>query len=135
MDVAIVMGLFGVLGLLIGYRVGSVLGARAETDRSYRIRNVLVVLVGIVLSAIVSAIGFLSLGALALGLMGGAIAGLKMGYGKSVGMWERHDRAFRVNADHVAAAESQRAAAEDGMTGSERASRVMVSVPDDERSA
>lgn len=128
MDVIIVTMLFGVLGIVIGYKVGYELGELAQTDRQYWLRNGAVVLVGIVISAVVSALGLITLVGLALGLIGGAIAGLKFGYGKSVGVWAKHDRLFRVNKDHVSAAASAKEAREAGMTEEERAKRELVSV-------
>ena len=44
MDVIIVTMLFGVLGIVIGWKVGSVWGSLAETDRQYWMRNLAVVL-------------------------------------------------------------------------------------------
>lgn len=128
MDVIIVTMLFGVLGIVIGYKVGYVLGEGAETDRQYWLRNAGAVLVGIVISAVVSALGLITLVGLALGLIGGAIAGLKFGYGKSVGVWAKHDRVFRVNKDHVDAAASAQEARDAGMTEEERAGRDLMSV-------
>lgn len=131
MDVIIVTMLFGVLGILIGWKVGSVWGASAPDDRRYWLRNLAVVLAGTVLSAVVSLIGLPTLAGLCIGLIGGGITGLKMGYGKSVGIWQKHDRLFRVNRDQVAAARSAEAAKGDGMTQDERARRDLVSVDGD----
>ena len=128
MDVIIITMLFGVLGIMIGYKVGYVLGEGAQTDRQYWLRNAAAVLVGIVLSAVVSALGLMTLVGLTLGLIGGAIAGLKFGYGKSVGVWQKHDRVFRVNREHVDAASSAQEARNAGMTEEERAQRDLVSV-------
>lgn len=130
MDVVIVTMLFGVLGIVIGYKVGQVLGQAAQTDRQYWLRNLAVVLVGIAVSAVVAATGLVTLVGLALGLIGGAIAGLKFGYGKSVGVWNKHDTVFRVNKDQVKAAQSAREAQEAGMTEEQRAQRDLVSVGD-----
>lgn len=130
MDVVIITMLFGVLGIVIGYKVGQVLGQGAETDRQYWLRNLAAVLVGVLISAVVAATGLVTLVGLALGLIGGAIAGLKFGYGKSVGPWNKHDTVFRVNKDQVKAAESARKAKESGMTEQERSQRDLVSVED-----
>lgn len=130
MDVVIVTMLFGVLGIVIGYKVGQVLGQAAQTDRQYWLRNLAVVLAGIAVSAAVAATGLVTLMGLALGLIGGAIAGLKFGYGKSVGVWNKHDAVFRVNKDQVKAAQSAREAREAGMTEEQRAQRDLMSVGD-----
>ena len=70
-DVIIVTMLFGVLGIVIGWKVGSVWGSLAETDRQYWMRNLAVVLVGIALSAVVAATGLTTLMGLTVGLIGG----------------------------------------------------------------
>lgn len=131
MDVIIVTMLFGVLGIVIGWKVGTVWGSLAETDRQYWMRNLAVVLIGIVLSAVVAATGMTTLMGLTVGLIGGSIAGLKMGFGKSVGVWQKHDRYFRVNKDQVKAGETARRARSEGMTERQRAERDLMSVAPD----
>lgn len=128
MDVVIVTMLFGVLGIVIGYKAGLEAGKQAVDDHQYWMRNLAAVLIGAVVSAVVMATGLLALMGLGMGLIGGAIAGLKFGYGKSVGLWRKHDTVFRVNKDQVAAADSAKQAREDGMTEQERAGRSLVSV-------
>ena len=68
--------------------------------------NVATLLVG----AIATALSCLTPGAvligLVLGLMAGTIAGLKMGFGESVGPWKARDRFFRVNKDQLRRAEN-----------------------------
>ncbi len=98
MDVIVVTMLFGVLGIVIGYKAGLEAGKTAESDRQYWMRNVAALLIGVVISAVVAATGLLTLMGLSLGLIGGAVAGLKFGYGKSVGLWRKHDTVFRVSA-------------------------------------
>ena len=129
MGVIVVALLFGVLGIVIGWKVGSSLGEGAADDRQYWLRNLAVVVVGVLLSTLISALGLMTVAALGIGLIGGGIAGLKMGYGKSVGVWRRHDEYFRVNRDQVSAADAARRAREAGMTEEEMASRDLVSVP------
>lgn len=131
MDVIIVTMLFGVLGIVIGWKVGTVWGSLAETDRQYWMRNLAVVLIGVVLSAVVAATGMTTLMGLTVGLIGGSIAGLKMGFGKSVGVWQKHDRYFRVNKDQVKASETARRARSEGMTERQRAERDLMSVAPD----
>ena len=49
---------------------------------------------------------------LVIGLIGGTVAGMKMGFGESVGPWKAHDRYFRVNKDQLRRSEnSERAEA------------------------
>lgn len=131
MDVIIVTMLFGVLGIVIGWKVGSVWGSLAETDRQYWMRNLAVVLVGIALSAVVAATGLTTLMGLTVGLIGGSIAGLKMGFGKSVGVWQKHDRYFRVNKEHMKASDAAQRARSEGMTERQRAERDLMSVAPD----
>ena len=128
MDVVVVTMLFGVLGIMIGYKAGLEGGKTAANDRQYWARNGVALLVGVAVSAVVAATGLLTLMGLSIGLNGGAVAGLKFGYGKSVGLWRKHDTVFRVNKDQVAAADSAKQARDEGMTEEERAKRDLVSV-------
>ena len=128
MDVVVVTMLFGVLGIMIGYKAGLEGGKTAANDRQYWARNGVALLVGVAVSAVVAATGLLTLMGLSIGLIGGAVAGLKFGYGKSVGLWRKHDTMFRVNTDQVAAADSAKQARDEGMTEEERAKRDLVSV-------
>ena len=128
MDVVVVTMLFGVLGIMIGYTAGLEGGKTAANDRQYWARNGVALLVGVAVSAVVAATGLLTLMGLSIGLIGGAVAGLKFGYGKSVGLWRKHDTMFRVNKDQVAAADSAKQARDEGMTEEERAKRDLVSV-------
>ncbi len=128
MDVIVVTMLFGVLGILIGYKAGLEAGKTVENDRQYWTRNIAALLIGVAISAVVAATGLLTLMGLSIGLIGGAVAGLKFGYGKSVGLWRKHDTVFRVNKDQVAAADSAKQARDEGMTEEERAKRDLVSV-------
>lgn len=127
MDVVIVTMLFGVLGIMIGWKVGTVWGESAEDDHTYWMRNLIAVMVGSLVAFVVLITGLITLVGLGVGLIGGAIAGLKMGYGKSVGIWQKHDRLFRVNRDQLAAAEADKDAKEKGMTRKQRAERELVS--------
>ena len=128
MDVVVVTMLFGVLGIMIGYKAGLEGGKTAANDRQYWARNGVALLVGVAVSAVVAATGLLTLMGLSIGLIGGAVAGLKFGYGKLVGLWRKHDTVFRVNKDQVAAADSAKQARDEGMTEEERAKRDLVSV-------
>ena len=136
-DVAIfiVMLLFFVFGVLLGYGVGHELGKRAQTNAQYWLYNLLAVTAGVALSAVVSAFGLRSVAGMAIGAIAGAIVGIKFGYGKSVGVWRRHDRVFRVNADQVSAEDSARAAAGRGQTEEQAASRELISVGGSDKGA
>ena len=121
--------LFGVLGIMNSAdKAGLEGGKTAANDRQYWARNGVALLVGVAVSAVVAATGLLTLVGLSIGLIGGAVAGLKFGYGKSVGLWRKHDTVFRVNKDQVAAADSAKQARDEGMTEEERAKRDLVSV-------
>lgn len=130
MDVAvfIVMLMFFVFGVLLGNKIGHLLGERAETSKQYWLYNLAVVAGGIVLSAVVSAFGLKTVAGFTIGLIAGGIMGLKFGFGKSVGVWEKHDRAFRVNADQLDAAQAEKRAEERGESAEEARERELISV-------
>ncbi len=128
MAVVIVAMLFGVLGIILGWRIGTVWGAGAKDDHQYWMRNLAAVLIGIAVAAVITATGLVTLLGLGIGMLGGCIAGLKMGYGKSVGAWAKADKFFRVNKDQVEAAKSAERAKNAGMSEQEQANRDMVSV-------
>lgn len=121
---AVIALLFMVLGILIGNKVGETLATHVGSNRQYWAFNALALLAGIVIAAFVSALGLLWLAGLTIGLIGGVIFGLKMGYGKSVGAWAAHDRHFRVNADQVKAGD----AVKRGEDPDEIAQRELISV-------
>ena len=122
--VVIIALLFMVLGILIGNKVGETLATRLSGSKQYWAYNAIAVVVGIVIAAFVSALGLLWLAGLTIGLIAGAIFGLKMGYGKSVGAWAKHDRHFRVNVDQLKAGE----AVKRGEDPDEIAQRDLISV-------
>lgn len=93
-------------GLMIGYKVGEQEGLRCVTRREYLLANVKVLVVGTLASALIWATGWLLLSGIAIGCMAGAIAGLKMSFGESVGPWKAHDRFWRVNKDQLRRAEN-----------------------------
>ena len=88
--------LFG-FGIAIGYAVGDRLAVECITKKQYWLANGAVIVVGIALAAIVQYSELILLYAGVVGLIGGAIAGLKFGFGESVGLWKAHDEMFRVN--------------------------------------
>lgn len=130
--VAVVAALLAVFGIVVGWKAGQEWGSRAADDRGYWLRNLGALCAGGVVSALVAASGLVTLVALPAGLVGGAVAGLKAGYGKSVGAWRRHDEFLGVNRDQVEAAEASRRARESGMSEREMAERDLMSVRGDE---
>lgn len=113
-DVAtfIVIALLLVLGVMLGWRIGSELGDRAVTTKDYWVYNIGVLVAGMFFVALVSTLGLPVLGACGLGIMAGGLLGLKLQFGESVGPWKVHDKAFNINKD-------QQKVAEEG-TGEER---------------
>ena len=131
---AIVAILLLLFGIVIGAKIGGELAKQCVTRREYWIANLKVVGVGIVVSALVTATGWLMLAGIPVGGMAGAIATLKMDFGESVGPWKAHDTFFRVNKDQVrragsANAEAVRRARRDGTP-----EPVVISVQDDAES-
>ena len=55
MDVVVVTMLFGVLGIMIGYKAGLEGGKTAANDRQYWARNGVALLAGVAVSAVVAA--------------------------------------------------------------------------------
>lgn len=110
-DVIIVMMLFMVFGIILGYGVGQILGKRAQDNRQYWVANALLLGAGILISALSALSNLIALVSLSLGLIAGGVTGIKFGYGRSVGIWRRHDRMFRVSADQLKADDDSRKAA------------------------
>ena len=94
--------LFAAFGILLGFHAGEEWGARCEGTAGYAVANLAAVLIGSVLFMVVWATGYVVgevtrielvvVGMLAIGAVAGAIAGLKFGYGDSVGPWKFVDR-------------------------------------------
>lgn len=127
-DVVVVMMLFMVFGIVLGYGAGQILGKRAQDDRQFWRANAGLLAAGVLVSAVSAYTGLLALVALSIGLIAGGVAGIKFGYGRSVGIWRRHDRLFRINADHLEADRAAREAQERGQTAREAQERDLVSV-------
>lgn len=81
--------------IYLGFVVGNSLGERALSTRAYWLWHVAMVILCVVLTVLLSP--FLLLTVTPLGFLGGTIAGLKMGFGESVGPWKLLDRFFNVN--------------------------------------
>ena len=98
--------MFLLFGTVTGVGVGERLVVRCVTKREYVIANVIVLLVGAFACAVAMLTPFPVLVVLVIGLMGGTVAGLKLGFGESVGPWKAHDRYFRVNKDQLRRSET-----------------------------
>lgn len=103
--IVLVSLLLGVLGIVIGFRIGGDLAHNVTNRKDYWKYNLIAYLVGILVSAVIWAAGWVVLSFVAIGALGGCIAGLKFGYGESVGPWKAHDRFMRVNGSHLSRAE------------------------------
>ena len=128
---AIVAILLLLFGIILGVRIGGELARSCVTKKEYWTANLKIIGVGVVVSAIVSATGWIMLAGIPVGGMAGAIAALKMDFGESVGPWKFHDTFFRVNKDQVrragnANAEAVRRARRDGTPEPE-----IISIQDD----
>ena len=98
--------MFLLFGTVTGVGVGERLVKRCVTRREYVIANVVTLLVGAVACAVAMLTPFPVLVVLVIGLIGGTVAGLKLGFGESVGPWKAHDRYFRVNKDQLRRSEN-----------------------------
>lgn len=98
--------MFLLFGTVTGVGVGERLVKRCVTKREYVIANVVTLLVGAVACAIAMLTPIPVLVVLVIGLIGGTVAGLKLGFGESVGPWKAHDRYFRVNKDQLRRSEN-----------------------------
>lgn len=84
-------GIAGIIvGLVGGFKVGSLVRGRASW--LYWLLNVVTVVVGVAVVTVALGLGYGWLVGGALGFEGGALTGLKYGFGKSVGLWAVHDR-------------------------------------------
>lgn len=103
---AIVAILLFAFGLLLGVHIGDGLSKRTVSRRDYWKYNLIVLGVGILVSAVLWATGWLLLVGVSFGLLVGAISGLKMGFGESIGPWGAVDRKLGTNKDQVRRAKS-----------------------------
>ncbi len=99
-SVFIVSLLLAIIGIVIGFRIGQELALHCETKRQYWAMNAICYVVGIVASAFIWAFGFVVLVFATIGLLGGAIAGLKFGFG-SEGPWKKVDKWMGVKNKHL----------------------------------
>lgn len=110
-SLAIVAILLFFFGLGIGYKYGEDKGVQCVTTREYTVANIHVLVVGVLVSALIWASGWLMLAGIAVGGMAGALVGLKLTFGESVGPWKVHDRVLHVNKDQLRRAGSKNAEA------------------------
>ena len=103
--ITIVSILFAVFGIFIGFHLGEDAGGRVRGTTGFFVANLAAVLAGSFLFMVVWMTGYVVLGMFAIGAVAGATAGLKFGYGESVGPWAVHDKAFNVNRSHRETAE------------------------------
>lgn len=96
--VAVVLFAFG---LVLGVHIGDELSKRTVTRRDYWKLNLAVLGVGVLVSAVLWATGWLLLVGVSFGLLVGAISGLKMGFGESIGPWGAVDKKLGTNKDQV----------------------------------
>lgn len=89
--ITIVSILFAAFGIVIGFHFGEEAGGRCETPAVYGGANVATVAAGSIAFLIVFQTGFVVLGMLVVGLIAGGIAGLRFGYGDSIGPWKLVD--------------------------------------------
>jgi len=106
---AIVVLMFFLFGILLGAKVGDELSKTCVTAKDYWKQNAKVLGGGVLVSAIVLGFGLTALTAFPIGFMGGALTGLKLGFGESVGPWKFHDKKLGVNKEHLARAGSKQA--------------------------
>ena len=117
--ITVVSLLFAVFGIVVGFHLGDEAGARCENTARYATANVVAILVGSLLFMVVWATGYVVLGMFAFGAVAGAVAGLKFGYGESVGPWKFVDRLMTPAARQRGRerARARRAAAKRARTG------------------
>ena len=120
-----------VFSVYLGFTVGNYWGERALSAGAYWLYNAIAVVACVVLTAVLTL--FPLLYATPLGLLMGAVVGLKMGFGESVGPWKVLDRFFDVNRrQRGAAGAAARAARRREKTG--EAAPDLISVSGDKAS-
>ncbi|MBY4797481.1 hypothetical protein K6V98_03805 [Collinsella sp. AGMB00827] len=84
--------------LFLGFTIGTSVGERSVTKADYWKMNAVGIGCAVLAGVLISGLPLL-LYAL-VGLLGGYIGGLKMGFGETTGPWRVHDRVFNVNRSH-----------------------------------
>ena len=103
----LVMALIGGLFVVIGYKIGTEIGKRVYKNSVYWICNIVVFVLGVLLSAISIATGIPATTVAAIGVIAGLIAGLKHGFGTPVGIWKKHDEFFKLSNEDAEAQKEQ----------------------------
>ena len=105
MDIAFIVCslLLFAFSVYIGFLIGNTVGVRAVTRADYWKMNGAAIVIAVLLSFILAAVPLVY--SVDVGLLAGAIVGLKMAFGESVGPWAVHDKAFNVNRSHRETAE------------------------------
>lgn len=98
---AIVALLLFLFGIVVGSKIGAEMAKNVVTTKEYWLANLKIVVVGVIASMAIGLTGFSLLAGVAIGGMGGAIAGLKMEFGESSGPWKFIDRSLGVNKDQL----------------------------------
>lgn len=99
--VAVLAVILFAFGLVLGAHMGEELSKRVVTRRDYWKYNLMLFGVGILVSAVLWATGWRLLVGIAFGLLVGAVSGLKMGFGESIGPWGKVDQKLGTNKDQV----------------------------------
>ena len=133
--ITIVSILFAAFGIFIGFHLGEDAGGRVWGTTGFFAANLAAVLAGSFLFMVVWMTGYVVLGMFAIGAIAGAIAGLKFGYGESVGPWKFVDRLMtpEARARDRERARVKRAKRERARTGASEPE--LMSVTDDKKKA
>lgn len=89
--IALLLGLFGII---IGFRFGDECGHKTTSNKQFWKYNGYCYLVVIFATALFLAVDLVMLTFICVGFLGGFIAGIRMGFGESVGPWKAHDRFY-----------------------------------------
>lgn len=100
----ICFALLFVFSIYIGFAIGNRAGEHALTNRAYWLYNAAAVAICVFVTAFVPLPAMLY--ATPLGLLAGALMGLKMGFGESIGPWKLVDRFYDRNRAHQRATET-----------------------------
>lgn len=111
MVLAVVLMIFGIT---VGNKVGHDFGRRADDSKTYWLYNLAAFAGAVVLFVVIGVAGLPLLQGLVIGLLSGAVVGLKMGYGEAQGPWKKFDDALNLGDARRRAAAEKRA----GHTGS-----------------
>lgn len=133
--IAVVSLLLFAFGIVVGFHLGEEAGSRCEGTAGYVVANLAAVLVGSFAFMFVWAFGLVVVGMCAIGAVAGAVAGLKFGYGESVGPWKFVDRLMTPAARRGdrERARARRAERERERSGAPAPELMSVSKPSDKR--